>query len=338
MPKVPSVRVGPLVNLPGIVTSLGCDPTPIFRKSGFSLAQFSDTDNKIPFVTGSKLLANCVAETGAEHLGLLLGQASTPSHLGIAGYLLRVAPDVKTALNSLLDFLDLHDEGGVPTLDTKGKVTHLGYAIHEPHTEAIEQIYDLSIVMILNIMQGLCGKNWMPIEIFLMRQPPKDPSLFKKMFRVPVHYNAEFTAAAFPSYWLENPISFADSLLYAHLKQEAEELRATKDISLTTELRQLLRQCLMEDSCIIANIASQLGIHERTLNRRLKAEGTTFRQELENVRYTVSQQLLTATHASLDEISLSLGYSDSTAFHHAFKRWSGISPAQWRNAKEKQGH
>ena len=113
-------------------------------------------------------------------------------------------------------------------------------------------------------------------------------------------------------------------------------MRAEKETNLTNELRQLLRQCLMEDACTIDKIARQIGMHERTLNRRLKAEGTTFRQELELVRYTVSQQLLSATHASLDEISLSLGYADSTAFCHAFKRWSGLPPAQWRYENKNQ--
>jgi len=334
MKKAATVRVGPLANLPEIVTSLGHDPVPIFTQSGFSLSQFREPDNKIPFVAASKLLANCVRQTGAEHLGLLLGAASTPSHLGVVGYLLRVAPDVKTALNALVEFLDLHDEGGVPTLESKGKITYFGYAVHEPDTEAIEQIYDLSIVMLIKIMQGLCGEKWHPTEIFLMRQQPVDVSLYKKLFCMRVNYNAETTRIAFPSYWLEESISLADSLLYAHLKQEAEEMRAMQDLSLTIELRQLLRQCLMEDNCTITNIAGQLGIHERTLNRRLKDEGTTFRQELEQVRYTISQQLLSATRASLDEISLSLGYADSTAFSHAFKRWSGMPPAKWRNEND----
>lgn len=336
MPKIPTVRVGPLVNLPDILVSLGHPPKPIFEKSGFTLSQFQDPDNKIPFIAGSKLLARCVAETGAHHLGLLLGERSEPSHLGIAGYLLRVAPDVATALKSLLDFLSLHDEGGIPTLETNGKVTSLGYAIHLSDTEATEQIYDLSIVMIYKIMQGLCGEKWKPTEIFLMRQSPENLSLYKKFFRVPIHFNTDSSAVAFPSHWLDQSISFADSLLYNHLKKEAQEMLASQDVDLTTELRQLLRQCLMEDACKISNIAQQLGIHERTLNRRLKAEGTTFRQELEQVRYTVSRQLLSATHASVDEISLSLGYADATAFSHAFKRWSGLPPVQWRYEKKRR--
>ena len=325
------VRVGPLSNLAEIIISLGYDPKPLFSRSGFSMEKFSNPDYKIPFVDGSKLLANCVKATGANHLGLMLGKASTPSHLGIAGYLLRVAPNVKTALDSLVKFLDLHDEGGMPTLKTSGNVTYFGYAIHEPNAEAIEQIYDLSLVMICNIMQGLCGSSWHATEIFLTRKKPKEISIYKQFFHSNLHFDAEFTAVSFPSYWLEKTLKFSDSLLFAHLKKEAEFLRTMNNIGLKTELRQLLRLCLMEDRCSLTNVARELGLHERTLNRRLQAEGTTFRQELEQVRYSVSQQLLSATQASIDEISLSLGYSDSTSFIHAFKRWSGLPPAQWRD-------
>ncbi len=78
-------------------------------------------------------------------------------------------------------------------------------------------------------------------------------------------------------------------------------------------------------------------MHERTLNRRLEAEGTNFRHELEKVRYAVAQQLLSATNANLSEISVSLGYADSSAFIHAFKRWSGVTPALWRARRQRDG-
>ena len=99
---------------------------------------------------------------------------------------------------------------------------------------------------------------------------------------------------------------------------------------LTGSIRRLLRQCLTSRQCSAADIARQLGIHERTLNRRLQAEGTSFRQELEQVRHAASQQLLAGTTQALAEIATSLGYADASAFSRAFKRWSGVTPAHWR--------
>jgi AraC-like DNA-binding protein len=77
-------------------------------------------------------------------------------------------------------------------------------------------------------------------------------------------------------------------------------------------------------------MARQLGMHERTLNRRLHEEGTSFRRELDGMRYEVARQLLADTRLPLSKIGPALGYADTTAFIRAFKRWSGAPPARWR--------
>jgi len=329
-----TVRVGPLTNIPATLWSLGYERAPIFKKAGFQLKQFENPDQKIPFIKGSKLLTECVCVTGCHHFGLLLGMRSHPSELGIVGYLLRVAPDVRTGLQVLLNYLDLHDEGGMATFETNDDITLLGYTIIEPRAYAVDQIYDLSMVMICNIMRGLCGEKWAPTEILMMKKSPNNKKPYKDLFQSRIRFNSDTNAVAFPSKWLDLPLEYSDSFLFKHLLNEAEALRANQDIDLITKLRQLLHQCLLHDGCSLQHIAEQLGMHERTLNRRLKAEDTTFRDELERVKFSVSQQLLSSTNAPLEDISNSLGYADSTAFIRAFKRWSDQTPSQWRNAKQ----
>ena len=329
-----TVRIGPLVSIPAILRSLGCEPEPIITRSGFKLEQFADPDVRIPYITASKLLARCVAATGCEHFGLLIGNRADPSHLGIAGYLVRCAPDVGAALRCLVKYLDLHDQGGVPTLTALGDRTMLGYAIHLPGVAATDQIYDLSLANACNIMRALCGTDWNPTEVFMMRRPPRDLTHYKRHFHAPLRFNADENVIVFPSRWLSHQLPTADPLLQHHLEMEADELHARLEDDLTGTLRCLLRQCLMSRQCTAANIASQLGMHERTLSRRLQAEGTSFRHEHEQVRYTVSQQLLSGTTATLAEIATSLGYADASAFSRAFKQWSDITPAQWRARDE----
>ena len=82
----------------------------------------------------------CVEATRCEHFGLLVGQTAEPSHLGIAGYVLRVAADVETALSKLNYYFDLHDEGGTPILEVGPQVTLFGYTVTQKGAEAIEQI------------------------------------------------------------------------------------------------------------------------------------------------------------------------------------------------------
>lgn len=329
-PATASVRVGPLVSLPAVLRSFGCDPSPILEGAGFNLAQFEDPDFRIPFVIGGEILASCVAATGCDHFGLLLGERAVPSYLGHAGFLLASAPNVSAALRELLHYMQLHDEGGVPTLVTSGGTTFFGYAIHLSGVEARDQIYDLSVAMAYKIMRALCGDSWKPSEVMLMRRMPRDLAHYKRFFQAPLHFNSDQSAVAFPTRWLSHALSSQDSLLHNHLVKQAEDLCSNQETDLVGELRRLLRQCLISDECSAPELAKRLRMHERTLSRRLNAAGTNFRHELEQLRYTMAQQLLSATNADLARIAASLGYADTSAFIHAYKRWSGVTPAHWR--------
>jgi len=325
-----TVRLGPLINIPLILNSLGHKPEPILASTGFIMTQFEDPDTRISFLAGSHLLARCVEETGCQSFGFLLGQHAEPSHLGIAGFLLSSAPTVNSALNSLARFLGLHDQGGVVTLDTSGKTTLFGYAINEPDVEAADQIYDLSIVTACNVMRALCGAKWQPDEVLLMRKKPKDLTPYTLFFQSPIRFNSDKNAIVFNKGWLEHHIPSADPLLQHHLQREAEDLLHGQHEGFVDLLQKLLHQCLTSQQCTAENLATQFGIHERTLHRRLKLYGTSFRHELEQSRFAISRQLLSETNESLLNIALSLGYSHTGAFSRAFKQWSGKSPTQWR--------
>jgi len=123
----------------------------------------------------------------------------------------------------------------------------------------------------------------------------------------------------------------ADPLLHRHLEHEALTLHALRDASIVEDLRRALhRQLLNNQACAVAEVAGELRIHQRTLNRRLRDHGTSFRRELDNVRYAVAQQLLAESTIPLARIATILNYADVTAFSRAFKRWTGSTPGQWR--------
>lgn len=326
------VRIGPLVELPALVRELGHDPDPIFAFAGFESVYFSDADPdvEIDFNSASKLLSHCVTVTGCDYLGLLLGQRAAPSSLGMAGFIAQTSPDVGAALRSLVRHLDLHDQGATLTLLTNKQSTFLDYAIHLPGVKAADQIYDLSMTMACNIMRSLCGPKWNPTEVLLARQPPKNSTRYQKLFRAPIHYKADQNAIVFPSTWLDHEIPNADQYLHQYLEKEADKLHALQQKNLVGPLRILLRKSLLTGQISVKDIAGQLGIHERTLNRRLREEGTNFRIELENIRYEMARQLLTDIKIPISEVATALNYADPTAFSRAFKQWSGSTPREWR--------
>ena len=325
------VRVGPLTSIPAVLRELDCDPEPVFDSTGFDIAGFSDPDTEIPYLAASRLLARCVSVTGCEHFGLLVGMRASPSSLGVAGFMLSSAPDVSTALQGLLQHLDLHDQGGVLLLHLEAGTALLGYAIHEPGAQATDQIYDLAVAVACNIMRGLCGQKWNATEVLLSRRPPRDMAPYRRFFRAPLHFNAAHSGVTFPNRWLNHNIVSADPLLHRHLEHEALTLHALRDASIVEDLRRgLHRQLLNNQACAVAAVARELRMHQRTLNRRLRDHGTSFRRELDKVRYAVAQQLLAESTIPIARIATILNYADVTAFSRAFRRWAGITPGQWR--------
>lgn len=333
--KLALVRAGPLMSLPAILREQGCEPDSILCSMGFTPNQFENPDNELPYIPTSRLIARCVEATGCKHFGLLMGMRATPSSLGIAGFMLSTAHDVNAALQALLRHLDLHDTGGIASLATNGELSILGYAIHLPGVSATEQIYDHSMAISCQIMRGLCGEDWIPTEVLLSRPTPEDPAPYKRFFKSPIHFNAPENAIVFPGRWLQHKLSSEDAFLYDYLERKAAELHLSQKNDLIDQLHRFVRNTLITQRCSANAAAQHVGIHERTLNRRLQEHGTTFRQVVNEVRYAMARSFLANSEANNAEIALALGYTDASTYCHSFKRWSGMSPAQWRDQHTK---
>lgn len=325
------VRVGPLLGMVAVLRELGADPEALFEGSGYTTAAFEDPDTELFYRSESRLLARCVEATQCPHLGLLIGARATPSALGLTGFMMRSAPNVGAALRDLVEYLNLHDRGGVPTLFVQEDSTQLGYAIHQSGVEAIDLIYDVSIALACNIMRSLCGADWKPTEVMLSRRPPPDLAPYQRFFRAPLRFNADRNAVEFPSRWLDHAIQSGDPLLHRHLEREAHELQTIRDADIVSNLRGLLRKSLKTRKCTIGVAAKQLCMHKRTLHRKLHEQGTSFQRELDDVRYEKARELLTGGAMPIARIAKTLNYADASAFNRAFKRWTGMSPARWRD-------
>jgi len=95
-------------------------------------------------------------------------------------------------------------------------------------------------------------------------------------------------------------------------------------------VRSFLRMAVLSGNAKTEKLAKQLSIHVRTMNRRLLAAGTSFRKLLDETRFELARRMLKNSRLTVCQIADSLGYADSRAFTRAFRRWSGVSPGQWR--------
>jgi AraC-like DNA-binding protein len=331
-----AIRLSVLAGLPELLDELGHDPAPILASVGLQQSWFADTDVRIAFATVGQLITHCIAVTHYSHIGLGLGARIRPSMLGIGGFIVQHATDVRTALEDLIHYLSLHDEGGVVTLASVGNTSLLGYSVYQDKVAEIGQIVFAALAAGNNIMQSLCGPQWRPREVLVTCPRPQEVSVYEGFFKAPVRFGATENALVFAADWLRVQPPRSDPLIYAYLKQQAGELRASRNFETARGLKPLLRILLLTQNCTMPEAARQLGMHSRTLGRRLRAEGTSFREEVASARCAMARQLLEQSVLPLAEVAEMLGYAELSAFAHAFKQWSAMTPGEWRQRYQVQ--
>lgn len=320
-------RVGALHVAPQLIRELGANPYVALAAAGLHESAFDLADNTIPYAAFGRFVHVAAQITGCEHFGLRLGQAWQLKSLGLLGELVRNAPTVGEALREGFVYHHLNSQGGVVVVRVDGAVAEIGYAIYHRGVLGVRQICDGVLATEVNFMRELCGPAWVPTEVLLAHAAPADTSPYRQLFRCPLRFNAEVNVLRFPSHWLERPVPGADPQLLRQLEARADALVPD---DLVERLRRSLRVLLLNRVVSGNAVAEMLAVHRRTLNRRLQALGTTFREVLEDVRDEAAQQLLESTELSLDDIAEALGYAGVSPFARAFRRRTGTPPGHWR--------
>ena len=324
------VRVDAITSIPPLLRELGVAPDAFLADAGLDPRLFDDPANEIPIAALGRLLGRAVARTGCPHFGLLVGQRSGLAALGLVGLLTQSSPDVGTALHHLSAHQHLRDRGAVVSLRVQGGMATLGYEICQAGVEWRDQIHDGAIAIAMNAMRALCGRGWRPTEVRFCHGKPPDLRPFHRVFEAPLHFDAERTALVFPASWLRRESCAADPSTYLRLQQRVEALESRAGGDLVADLRRMLRTLLLGGKGSADEVAEHLGLHRRTLNRRLQTRGTSLRRLVEETRFEIARQLVEHTKMPLLEISAALGYADASAFTRAFRRWSRTTPSAWR--------
>jgi AraC-like DNA-binding protein len=323
------VHVAALRGIPLVLEHFGIPSEPILAAAGLCAADLDDPERTAPFADLDHLIGLCQRRTKCAHFGLLVGQYIDLQSFGVAGRLARNAPSVGAALQGLAAFFTLHDSGGsLRVAIHEGRVT-FGYGVHVPGLAHTDQIYDLAVAAIANVMRQLCGTGWRPDAVLLPRKRPADIRPYRQHFAAPLRFDSIIAAVVFPESHLSQAIVDADPLLHRLLSDNAEAAIAATDPILHTEVRRTIR-LLLAQQCSRSDVARRLGMHERTLGRRLQASGTTFQRLLDETRLDMAQQLLRDTRVPVARVAAALGYGDPTVFTRAFARWTGRTPSRFR--------
>jgi AraC-like DNA-binding protein len=323
-------RVGGLVVIPGLLREMGGDPTVILPRAGLETSALDHVENRIRYVSLGGLFHECALATGCPHFGLLAYQRVRLSHLGLPGELMRYSATLRAGLQKFIVYQHLDNQGMGTFLSEDKEIASLGCAVFQNGAEFVEQIYDAFLAVACNVMRELWGSRWAPEEVQFSRTKPVDVGAYRRFFRAPCRFDRERTAIFFPTTLLNKPMPEANPERLKTLEQQA--LIVGKG-DLLSRLRRALRTMLLSGRSSAQEVAAFLFLHRRTLSRRLHDQGTNFQQVLDEIRFEAACQLLDKTRLSLTDIAASLGYSESSAFTRAFRRWSGAAPSRRRQTE-----
>lgn len=325
------VRIGPVLALPAVLTELGVAPQRAFAQAGIDPQLFQNPESRLPLEALGCLFETCVALTGCHHFGLLVGERFDLKGFGPLGYLLRHSATVGDAIRSLLQYLHLHDRGAAPVLLAPDpSCVILGYSVYRHGTPAVSQILDASIAIGYRILTELCGPRWKALHVQFSHSRPARTAPYRRMFRSDISFEAEVSGLVFASSWLEKPIEGADATLHALVAKAIRDAQANGPMSFADQVEGVLPQMLLSGMASTEAVARLFAIHERTLRRRLEAEGKNLQQLINQARFELAQQLLQNTALSVSAIAAALRYDDPNAFSRAFRSWANLSPTQWR--------
>jgi AraC-like DNA-binding protein len=177
------------------------------------------------------------------------------------------------------------------------------------------------------------------IELRFAHRRPVDVAPFRGFFKAPLRFDAEQYAAVFSAAWLARALSGADPDLRRLLQEQINKLEHQHEDDFAAQVRSMLRHALVTGHAGADQIAALFLVDRRTLNRRLNAQGSGFQQIVDEVRFEIARQMLTDSAVDIVQIADLLGCANASAFTRGFRRWSGDTPATWRQqAEAKPGH
>lgn len=292
-----------------------------------------------PVVAANALFRAALDVSGNPLLGINAGRNISPTTFSALGYSAIACENLWQSFSLIANFsASLTDITNLYLVDDGDRV---GFGF-DPSPAGVELHfigYDAALCMVARICRQLQEGPAVIREVLMARPRPAVWQPYERYFKAPVRWNQQQFCIFFDKAYFQRRNRHADCGLAQESSRIADQyfgslLGATR---YTHTVRRLINQSLSNAALSMADIASALNLSERTLQRLLSAEGTSFSKLLEEVRKEAARRYVEVTHFSVSKIAFALGFNDSGNFSRAFKRWFGYAPHIYRQRlKEKQ--
>ncbi len=333
-----SISTRAVVRVVDFVARRGHDPEAFCRSAGVAHATLRDEAARVPYAVAVALGERAAAMLGDEHFGLHLAQDVGSAFTFDAGALMLMASaSVRAGLQRLARLQRYWGDGERTRLLRARRGLVVRYAAPLPPSTARRHSDECAAGEIVVGLRVLTGRDTVaPRAVRFRHASPRDTSEHRALFRCPVAFAAPHTEVELDDAVLDLPLPQANAAYCAIFEGQVERALAKLDergsTGVSTGVREAARATLAGGECSLAGTARVLGISTRTLQRRLREDGTSFGAIVDAVRRELAHEYL-ERRLGVTEIAFLLGYAEPSAFHHAFKRWTGKTPEQARSAR-----
>ena len=286
----------------------------------------------VPLDQWQHWLANAVRLRPNKHApGLEIGALIQPRHVGVLGYLVLSCKHLGEAMAAYQRYETLFYGVNVAQTVANGDTM----AIRWDAAGSLGELADsVAIAALIQFLRRLVENPPAPNEVtFAFTEPSKTVRAeYEAFFQCPVRFNQPYTQVVFPLHFLGIPMPQSDPGTRQLLDQQARAmLLALPDSdNLDRALQQAMVRLLPEGRAQLPQLAAELSMSTRSLQRRLAQRQGNWRTLLDRTREQLAQQYLADPTLTLADIALLLGYSEHSAFSRAFKKWTGRSPKAFR--------
>jgi AraC-like DNA-binding protein len=316
----------------GRLHALGLDVAAVLAAAGIEPATLDDADGRIPHDVALRLWHEASRRSGDDAFGIHAAESIRPGAFDVLDYATRSSETLAQGLRRLVRYHRILHDAAVVQLDVDGERGVLTHVLPEPSAVLPRQVAEFVVAGWLVVARQATGMDFAPVEVLFRHAAPVDVGEHRRLFRAPVRFRSDANGIVLAQATLDTPLVKSDAGLCAVLDRHLAELleRIPRPTGLAARVRQIVAKDLASGVPDARAVARALHMSRRSLQRRLRDDRTSYRSLVESLRRELATRYLAERELGIGEIAFLLGFSETSAFHRAFRRWTGRTPAGFR--------
>jgi AraC-like DNA-binding protein len=322
----------------GIVSAaekVGLETHELLNEIHLTTARLHQNEARISHQQLCALWQAILDRTGDEAIGLRLAAHAQPATYDVMNYVLECSPNLGEALVRLGRYIRLVHEASVVKLETAGATTCITHAVVGVSPPLPAVAHQWIMANLLGAIHRMTGLPVVPLRVGLQQARPIVHTEFHQFFQTTVQFLQPANELCLETKLLQYPLLQSNDGLVRVLDRYATELLAKlpQTRSITIQVRREIQLHLQSGDLRLDAIAHALQLSPRTLQRQLKEAGTSYQALLDNVRRELAIAYSQEQSMSAADLAFLLGFSETSAFHRAFKRWTGRTLMEFRQTR-----